>query len=48
VGALVGVGLGSLALGDLERGRAGRLSRSEVKRLWMDAGAVAAKERKRR
>jgi 23S rRNA pseudouridine2605 synthase len=48
VSALERVGFGSLELGDLERGRARRLSRSEVKRLWKDAGAVAAKERKRR
>ena len=29
---------GSLELGDLPAGRARRLSRSEVRRLWKDAG----------
>lgn len=42
------VGFASLTLGDLPRGEARRLSRSEVKRLWKDAGKVAASGQKRR
>jgi 23S rRNA pseudouridine2605 synthase len=42
------VGFASLQLGELKRGEARRLSRSEVKRLWKDAGTVAASDRERR
>ena len=41
------VGFASLQLGDLPAGKARPLTRSEVKRLWKDAGAVAASGRKR-
>jgi 16S rRNA U516 pseudouridylate synthase RsuA-like enzyme len=36
------VGFASLELGDLPLGRARQLSRSEVKRLWKDAGPMVA------
>jgi 23S rRNA pseudouridine2605 synthase len=42
------VGFASLELGDLGRGEARPLSRSEVKRLWKDAGKVSNQERKPR
>ncbi len=42
------VGFASLKLGELKRGEARRLTRSEVKRLWKDAGTVAASDRERR
>jgi 23S rRNA pseudouridine2605 synthase len=38
VAALERVGFGSLTLGDLGQGRSRQLSRSELKRLWKDAG----------
>ena len=41
------VGFASLSLGDLPVGDARRLSRSEVKRLWKDAGPMEARRRER-
>lgn len=40
--ALHRVGFGSLRLGDLPEGESRRLGRSELKRLWKDAGAMDA------
>jgi 23S rRNA pseudouridine2605 synthase len=42
VDSLCRVGFGSLRLGDLEEGECRRLSRSELRRLWKDAGAMDA------
>jgi len=41
------VGFGSLTLGDLATGASRQLSRSEVKRLWKDAGAMRERNEKR-
>lgn len=40
VESLCRVGFGPLLLGDLEEGESRRLSRSEMRRLWKDAGAM--------
>jgi 23S rRNA pseudouridine2605 synthase len=48
VAELERVGFGPLRLGELPRGRARRLSRSEVKRLWKDAGKVSGRDRSER
>jgi 23S rRNA pseudouridine2605 synthase len=42
IASLQRVGFASLTLGDLPLGEARELSRSEVKRLWKDAGPVKA------
>jgi 23S rRNA pseudouridine2605 synthase len=48
VAELERVGFASLELGGLEPGEARPLSRSEVKRLWKDAGKVSVPDRKAR
>jgi 23S rRNA pseudouridine2605 synthase len=48
VSELERVGFASLELGELPRGSARRLSRSEVKRLWKDAGKVTSRDRNER
>jgi 16S rRNA U516 pseudouridylate synthase RsuA-like enzyme len=48
VAELERVGFGSLRLEGLARGEARRLSRSEVKRLWKDAGKVSGRDRRER
>ena len=47
VESLSRIRVGSLELGDLTVGEARRLSRSEVKRLWKDAGPMEARRRER-
>jgi 23S rRNA pseudouridine2605 synthase len=48
VASLERVRFGSLALGDLPVGRSRQLSRSEVSRLWKDAGSMDEPENSRR
>jgi 23S rRNA pseudouridine2605 synthase len=48
VSELERVGFASLELGELPRGSARRLSRSEVKRLWKDAGQMESSGKRRR
>jgi 23S rRNA pseudouridine2605 synthase len=48
VSELERVGFASLELGELPRGEARRLSRSEVKRLWKDADKVTSRDRSER